>query len=517
MKPKSANLVAARVAMLAWLLLAPPPVQAQGIVAPAVSRLYSLDRDSLLWHRDGLLTPAGHSAVRLLAAARDQGLDPAVYDARLLDSLARAGATSAADRRRLDLLLSVDVVRYLAHLHGGRTAGDPREEIVTALGEAIAADALPGLAAALEPRLAQYRLLRRSLAEYRLLAEDTTLVALPERRTVRPGEPYEALAALARYLTAVGDLPPELPLRDGDTYQQPIADAVRRFQERHGLTPDGVLGPATVRALNTPIRQRVRQLELAMERLRRLPPIPGERLLVVNVPAFRLFAFDSATSVGAPALSSRVVVGRAVDTRTPVLFEPMRVVEFWPYWNVPRSILLNEVLPALRRSPEYLRRNGMEVVDRQGRILGASVTPAIHAGLLRGAYRVRQRPGPDNALGLVKLVFPNAASIYLHGTPHPGLFERTRRDLSHGCIRVEDIRGLVTWVLQGSGSWTGDSTEAALRAGRSRRVALSDPLPVVVFYTTAAAAPDGRTFFYEDLYGLDRRLDAELRGPSHIP
>ena len=513
-----------RTAVGAALLLvgvaAAVPVQCQVSVSPDVLRLYALRGDSLLWHREDRLSPAGLSAIHLLRAAAQNGLDPAAYQAALLDSLARrpAAGITPEDRNRLDLRLTANLVRFLGDVRGGQARGQPEPQLAAGLAEAIAADSLLGLVAALEPGLVQYRELRRALAEYRLLAEDSTLGPIPATRTVHPGEPYEGVDGLARLLSALGDLPQDEPTPPPPTgYDGPLPAAVVRFQERHGLTPDGILGPASFKALNTPLRWRVRQLELALERLRRLPPLAGRRVVVVNVPAFRLFAFDSAGSVGTPALASRVVVGRALDTRTPALLAEMRSVDFWPVWNVPRSILVNEILPILRRRPEYLRQNGMELVDTRGRVMGDEVSPEVLSRLQRGTLRVRQRPGADNALGPVKFVLPNAADIYLHGTPNPELFRRPRRDLSHGCVRVEEVAGLVTWVLEGQGGWTADSTAVELASGRPRRVALARPLPVAIYYTTAAAFPDGQVFFYDDLYGLDRRLDAELRGRTSTP
>jgi murein L,D-transpeptidase YcbB/YkuD len=504
------------VLLLALAAGAPLPARAQDAVE--AERIHAWRGDSVSWYADGALSAAGRSAIRLLRAAADRGLDPADYDAELLDSLARAPSPTPEHRTRLDLLLTSDLIRFLDHLGHGRAPDRPPGNISAALRSAIAADTLAALADALEPRLGQYRYLRHALAEYRLLAEDSTLRSLPAERPVQPGEPYGATESLALLLSALGDLPREaLQTPAGGTYDGPLPAAVIRFQQRHGLLPDGVLGPATFRALNTPLRWRVRQLELALERIRRLPPLESERVVVVNVPAFLLLAFDSARAGGAPALSSRVVVGRAVDTRTPGLFEPMRSVDFWPYWNVPRSILLTEILPALRRHPDYLARNDMEVVDDRGQPIGDAVDPGTLEGLRAGSLRVRQRPGPGNALGPVKFAFPNAADVYIHGTPHAELFELTRRDLSHGCIRVEDVAGLATWVLRGQSGWTADSTAAAIAGGRSRRVALAEPLSVAVFYTTAAATGDGRVRFYEDLYGLDQRLDAELRLPAPMP
>lgn len=501
-------------AVLFLMGLAPPhPASGQGPELGELARLYILRGDSLLWFQGGRLSAAAASSLRLLTGAADHGLDPSQYTARGLDSLARgAQGLTAEEQALLDRRLSHAVLRFLHDVRGRRALGQARPDLAAAVLAAIAADSLPGLAAALEPQLVQYRNLRRALARYRMLAEDTSFRALPAAGTVHPGEPYEGAGRLAALLDALGDLPPDAKSaqRPG-VYDGPLLAAITRFQDRHSLPPDGVIGPRTFRELNTPLRWRIRQLELAMERLRRLPAIAGGRIVVVNVPAFRLFAFDSAGAVGRPALESRVVVGRALDTRTPAIYEEMRYIDFWPYWNLPRSIMTKELLPALRRHPEYLRENRMELVDTGGRVVGDEVTSSALAELNRGALRVRQRPGPGNALGPVKFVFPNADDVYIHGTPEPGLFGLARRDLSHGCIRVEDIDALATWVLGGTAGWTGDSTAAALAAGQFRRLKLARPLPVAIVYTTAAAGPSGEVFFHHDLYNLDQPLDSELR------
>jgi murein L,D-transpeptidase YcbB/YkuD len=271
-----------------------------------------------------------------------------------------------------------------------------------------------------------------------------------------------------------------------------------------------VIGPATQEALRVPLAWRVRQVELALERLRWLPPLRG-RALAVNVPAFHLFGFDSAGVVGGSQIDMRVVVGRALDTRTPMLLEEMKYVEFRPYWNVPRSIVVKEILPQLRRQPDYLRRNRMELVGPRGAVLGDEVTADVLRRLARGELRIRQRPGPDNALGTLKFVFPNSSDIYLHATPAAQLFSRSRRDFSHGCIRVQDPEGLAAWVLRDEPGWTRDSIRAAMSGTRTFRMPLTRPLPVAVVYTTVAAWPDGRASFYEDIYGHDRALDRALR------
>jgi len=486
-----------------------------------LARLYGSRGDGPVWLAGNNLSPPGRAAVAELVAAAAQGLSPPDYDAATLDGLARGlphPSWDAVALARFDLLLSVDLVRYLDELRAGRVRpgpfgqgrAPPDLDLASRLARAIATDSVRELAASLQPTFAQYRNLRGHLARYQRLAAAAPFRPLPAG-TLRPGDAYAALAPLRDRLVELGDLSPESSLETAVRYEGALVEAVRRFQARHELEPDGIIGPGTLAALNVPYATRARQIALAMERLRVLPPLDRQRFIVVNIPAFRLFAFDSVGGTGAPALQMKVVTGKALDTRTPVLFEELRYIEFRPYWNVPRSILVKELLPLLRRKPGYLRAHQMEVVDTDQRVLGDVVTPSILAGLSRGELRVRQRPGPANALGLAKFVFPNAANVYMHGTPDTDVFARSRRDLSHGCIRLEDPVALATWVLQDQRAWSRPAIEAAMADARSTRALLTRPLPVVVFYTTAVALPDGTIRFYPDVYGHDRELIEALR------
>ena len=489
-----------------------------------LARLYASRADAPVWLDGRALSPAGRAAVAELRSAADQGLAPADYDAPTLDGLARGlphESWNAVAFARFDLLLSLDLVRYLDDLRGGRVRpgpfglgrAPPGLDLAASVASAVIADSLAGLVAAQLPALAQYRNLRQHLARYRRLAAEAPFAPLPVAVT-RPGEPYAALAVLRRRLVEVGDLSPDSAGGEDERYAGPVVEAVRRFQVRHDLEPDGVMGPVTLRELNVPYPARVAQIELAMERLRALPPLGHQRFVVVNVPAFRLFAFDSVGGSGAPALQMKVVTGKALDRRTPLLFEELRYVEFRPYWNVPRSILVKEILPLLRRRPTYLRANQMEIVDAQERGVGDSVSPGALRRLASGELRVRQRPGPGNALGLAKFVFPNSDHVYLHGTPDTTLFVRTRRDFSHGCIRLEDPTGLAAWVLADQPKWDRGAIEAAMTGAGTTRALLTRPMPVVVFYTTAVAAPDGTIRFYQDVYGHDPALVEALRRGS---
>ena len=493
-----------------------------------LARLYASRGDAPVWVAGGRLSGAGVAAVSELGAAADQGLVPADYDAPTLAGLARGyphRSWNALALARFDLLLSLDLIRYLDDLRAGRVRAapfgqsrtPPGLDLAAGVAAAVAGDSVPRLVAALQPPLAQYRSLRLQLARYRRLAADAPFEPLPTGGTVRPGDPYGAAPTLRRRLAALGDLAADTTVMSDRVYAEPLVAAVRRFQARHALEPDGVLGRNTVAALNVPPAKRVEQIELALERLRALPPIGRRRFVVVNIPAFQLFAFDSVGGTGAPALAMRVVTGKALDTRTPLLFEELRYVEFRPYWNVPRSILVKEILPLLRRRPGYLRRNRMEIVGPRDVVLGDSVTPQLLRALAAGGLRVRQRPGPRNALGLAKFVFPNAASVYMHGTPDTLLFARARRDFSHGCIRVEDPAALAAWVLRDQPAWSPAAIEAAMAGTVTTRALLTRPMPVVVFYTTAVAVPDGTIRFYPDVYGHDRQLVEALRAGTEPP
>ncbi|MHB1328597.1 MAG: L,D-transpeptidase family protein [Gemmatimonadales bacterium] len=252
--------------------------------------------------------------------------------------------------------------------------------------------------------------------------------------------------------------------------------------------------------------EQAQKIRLTMERFRWLPRWGPERIVLVNIPAFALAAYDSASLEGSPALTMRVIVGRARSTRTPLLAAAMRTVDFRPFWNVPPSILRRELLPAMRKNPRYLVERAMEVVGPLDSVLGDRLDPTVLERLSRGEVRIRQRPTDQNALGRVKIEFPNPSSIFLHDTPDKHLFARERRDLSHGCIRLEAPEALASWALSGHPGWNQDSTSRVMNNPDRRVMAVLKPAMVILFYGTAEAAPDSTVRFYHDIYGLDRQL-----------
>lgn len=460
----------------------------------------------------------------LINGAADHGLDPVDYDAAQLGRLANASIASKApqDAARFDVRMSAAFLRYLRHLHAGHI--DPRvmgfrvesavdeHDYPAVVADAVATDAIVDTTATLTPQLGGYDALRASLKHYRELAADAALTTLPRAaRAIHPGESYRGASGLDRLLRELGDLPPDghSPNANGK-YEGALVDGVTRFQIRHGLDADGVLGARTLDAMTTPLAWRVRQIELGLERLRWLPHGGDDRVVLVNVPMFRLWAWDAMDRGGAPAISSDVIVGRAFDTRTPLFVEDLREVVFRPYWNIPASIVRNEILPQVRGDSSYLARNDMEIVPAGGGPV-MPATPENLARLGRGLM-LRQRPGPRNSLGLVKFVFPNQDSIYMHDTPAPALFSRSRRDFSHGCVRVREPVALAAWALAGTPEWTRDRIGATMLAEETVRVAVVRPTRVVLFYTTALVSPeDGRLRFADDIYDHDRQLDLALR------
>jgi len=483
------------------------------------------------------LDPSGNpttemeDALTVLRSADTDGLQPVDYFVEPLGVLmARIDTRSAStdDLARADVTLSAGMLRYLRDLHVGRvepqTLGFRLErspdqpDLVARLRAAIAEGRAARLADDLRPALAQYRLLQGALVRYRALAADSASTA-PKATSgvVHPGDAYDGRAALEAELRLFGDWSGAEASITGDAkYEGAIVDAVKRFQDRHGLEPDGILGPATMAALRVPLAWRVRQIELALERLRWLPRVGEKRLIALNIPMFRLWAWDIGSAGGPPAVALDAIVGRALTRQTPVLVADMDEVIFRPYWNVPRSILQREILPKLQSDRDYLRREGMEIVKGQGD--AAAVVPVTADALVRlrsGQLRVRQRPGPTNALGLIKFGFPNREDVYIHGTPGRSLFLRSRRDFSHGCVRVADPVALATWALQGQPEWTRERIVEATTGAETRRVSLSAPVQVILFYTTAAVMPEDDTVrFAKDIYGHDEKLDRALTDVS---
>ncbi|HUY84828.1 MAG TPA: L,D-transpeptidase family protein [Steroidobacteraceae bacterium] len=491
-----------------------------------------------LWIADGRLTAQAEALIGQLRGANRYGLDPGDFAVESIgaavDALAGERPASAARLAALDRMLTRTALRLVGELHYGRVdpraAGFEMPPRLHRLDPAATVEALataPNIASvlgAIQPPFYHYRILLRALAKYRALAAEHGLTRLPApaHRSLRLGDVYAGAPALRRRLSAVGDLAAGGNLAaGGDAATPPNADvldealvaALMRFQQRHGLTPDGILGPRTYAALTTPMAQRVEQIELTLERWRWLPPFAAPPI-IVNIPQFRLFAFPTVADRAAGMLQMPVIVGEAYPrTQTPVFTGKVEYLVFRPYWDLPRSIVRREVLPALATHPNYLAHNHLELVrgpSESSPVVAATL--AAIAALAAGRLRLRQRPGVDNALGLVKFIFPNSHEVYLHSTPARALFEESRRAFSHGCIRVGDPVALARYVLRNNaGQWTDAKILAAMHGADDVRVTLAQPVPVMILYGTALATEAGPVDFFDDIYGQDRRLAALLR------
>ncbi|CAN5876361.1 murein L,D-transpeptidase [soil metagenome] len=492
---------------------------------PALLRIYADSTSRALWLSGAKLTPQAERVLTELGEAENRGLRASGYDAEPLSqtmTLGRSGAGELPDsveRLRADAWLTFSAMRFVDHVHRGRV--DPRAlgfalpqshgqhdlvPIVVALSQAQDVHAMLD---SLEPPFARFRALKVLLSRYRALAAASTRV-----RTELPGD---GTRSLRRLLVSLGDIAVTSAGASpaaGDSLDAVLVEGVKQFQRRHGLAQDGKLGAATLKQLRVPLTQRIAQIELTMERWRWLPDLTSPRFVVVNIPAFRLYAFDRMADPERPVKRMDVIVGSAYGARnTPVFVGEMRDVVFHPYWDVPASIARNEEIPRIRRDPAYAEREGLEIV--RGGDVGATVYPVTSANLgqvAAGTLRLRQRPGPRNALGPVKFVFPNRYNVYLHGTPAQSLFSRARRDLSHGCIRTSDPAGLAEFVLKGQEGWQRARIETAMGATSAmRRVTLDRPLPVYILYATVVIDDDSVPFFYHDVYAHDAALARALR------
>lgn len=480
--------------------------------------------DSLAWISNSKPTSQALAMIHLLKTADEKGLNAGEYDGLQWDTrLARFKQPSPpreADLVIFDVALSVSAMRYISDLYIGRVSPrlfhfeldiHEREVDLSEFLKGVLASG-PDIASGLqdvEPPFPAYHRTILALQKYRKLAREDDGEALPvSGKTIKPGDSYAGVSRLFRLLRLVGDLSPQAGAPSSAVYEGALVDGVKHFQERHGLESTGFLDEETLKALNTPLSRRVAQLELTLERWRWVPHEFVRPPIVVNIPEFRLRANDEKYHW---VLSVKAVVGTAYQHQTPAFASEVRSIIFRPYWNVPLGIQREEFLPKIEENPGYLAENSYEIVDREGNVVGENpAKDEVKEKLRSGQLGIRQSPGPDNALGLIKFDFPNQFEVYMHGTPSTELFSKSRRDFSHGCIRVEDPVSLASWILRDQPEWTAENIRSAMYGEKTIRVALSKPIPVLIVYGTAVVMEDGDVRFFEDIYGHDAALELAL-------
>jgi murein L,D-transpeptidase YcbB/YkuD len=457
--------------------------------------------------------------IETLRASRLKGLNPGDYDAESLATKSRSlkGASAVAEAS-FDAALTQSTMRYISDLRIGRV--NPKHlkfdidvqskqfdlpEFIAQ--QVVSAGNVQSVLDQIEPPYAGYRRIENTLKQYLDLAAKGDGAKVPGgTKTIAPGDTYAGTAQLAERLRLIGDLPQGGSF---DSYSGALVEGVKHFQARHGLATDGKLDAGTLRELNTPLSARVQQIDDALERWRWMPTEFQQPPVLVNIPEFRLRAYSEDHQL---ALSMNVVVGKAAPTQTPVFTDDIRFIVFRPYWNVPPGILRRTVIPGIMKNSGYLARERFEVTDSSGKLV--SPNDDLVAGLRSGKYFVRQKPGPTNALGLIKFMFPNTYSVYLHSTPSTELFSRSRRDFSSGCIRLEKPAELAAFLLRnqldGQQPWTLALAQKAMDSIDNRQVNLAVKIPVLILYVTAVAEEDGTVHFFDDIYGHDKRLNALL-------
>jgi len=472
------------------------------------------------WVQGATPSPQALAMIEIFRNAWKKGLEPEDYDASRWNGRLHSLQNSNSDASVFDVALTVSTMRYVSDLRIGRinpkhfqfglTVEQKKYDLAKFLrDQLLPASDISAVLDGIEPPFATYRRTEQALARYVQLAREDDSEKLPTPpKPIDPGQTYAGVPRLVRLLTLVGDLPPGTQPHDSQIYDATLAEGVKRFQRRHGLDDDGRIGPATINQLNVPLSDRVRQLQLTLERWRWLPTEFSAPPIIVNIPDFRLRALNQNNKV---ALEMRVVVGKAMSTQTPVFTRDMTFIVLRPYWNVPPGILRRSTIPAIKRDRNYVAKQNFEITRLDGKVVTSGpVSDDVLAQLQAGKLAIRQKPGPNNALGLVKLMFPNEYSVYLHSTPSTELFWQSRRDFSAGCIRVEKPAELTTWVLRNNPGWTLDRVQQGMQSGKDNvTVTLPRVVPVFIVYGTAIAY-ENEVHFYDDIYGHDRKLAAVL-------
>lgn len=492
----------------------------RSIALEPIARFY-VGREYLpAWLDDGGLGPRVAALRAAFNGAADDGLQPSDYTGFFDYSPPPAPGeplSSPRDLARSDIMLSAALARYAADLRVGRLERDqwdptqvvpPDELDVTAiLASAASSIDLGGYLHGLIPANPIYTGLRRSLAEYRRHAAAGGWPALGQGERLEFGDSGEQIRGLRDVLIMTGDLPAsEWSARiAGGSFDPAMELAVKSFQARHGLTADGIVGAGTRAEMNTPVEARVRQILVNMERVRWLPDDLGDPHVLVNLAGYDV----DFVAAGASTLDMRAVVGKPARS-SPVFSGVITYLEINPSWSVPRIIATEDLLPKIRKDPHFLAANGFTLTAASGAVvdpLGVDWT-SVSAGNF--PYRLRQAPGPRNALGRIKFMFPNHFDVYLHDTPSRGLFARNQRAYSSGCIRVEKPVDFALKLLEANGTWSRSRLLGVIASGESRTVSLRRPVPVHLTYQTAWRDPDGTVNFRDDIYNRDKPVETVL-------
>lgn len=495
--------------------------------APLIPLFYERRAFQPGWSGDGRLSDQAAKLVAALENTGREGLRPAdyhLYTIKLL--LAKLGrlqdeGTPLAPEELvdLDLLLTDAFFLYASHLQNGRInpetihsqwiAAEQSSDLTVILEEALDSDTIEDALNGLRPPHADYTRLIKALATLTDIAARGGWPVISPGINLYKGMRHRGVYALRQRLMLSGDYHSS-PLTHENFFDEKLADAVLRFQYRHGLDVDGIVGPQTLAALNVPVARRIRQIKANIERWRWMPHDLGQRSILVNIADFSLKVIED----GQEVLKSRVVVGKP-HRSTPVFSATIEYLVINPYWYLPKTIIVEDVAPNMLANPTYLGAKRIKVFATGGDESQELEPTAINWAAISKEnlpYRLRQEPGPLNALGRVKIIFPNKFSVYLHDTPRQELFQKSARDFSSGCIRVEKPVELASYLLGNDDLWSLENIRASMESGVRQVVFLADEIAIHILYQTAWADKEGRIHFRKDIYKRDKVLATALDG-----
>ena len=452
----------------------------------------------------------------------EHGLNPDDFHARQLGARLNAGtrANDPVFRANTEILCTDALARLAVTLQFGKLNPsdlDPawnfsrkiaRQDPLAYFNKVLETKTVALTLATLGPQNHYYRLFQTGLKEYRSIMAGGGWPAVSSGPVLQVGSSGSKVVELRQRLRVTGDLKGPDPANP-EEFDSGLEAAVNNFQARHGIDPDGKAGPRTIEELNVPVEDRVNQLRASLERMRWVFRDLPEKFLIVDIAGFHAYLVED----GEQVWETRVQVGKPYHA-TPIFKDSMRYLDFNPTWTIPPGILRKETLPAIRRDPSYLSRNNMSVVTTSGKIVDPSTID--WAATTKGfPYMIRQEPGPHNALGRVKFMFPNKYMVYLHDTPSKGLFARSERAFSHGCIRTQNPFDLAELLLEDQG-WDRKRIDQVIESRKTTRINLSEPLTVMLLYWTAEANEDGTVFFRKDVYDRDPPIIKGLDEPFRV-